>query len=107
MVEYNPKLDMVFQSLADSTRRDIIKRVAIRELSITELASDYKMSFAAVAKHISYLDRANLIKKIKRGKQRIITAHPTSIAEASRYLDQYEKLWSDRLDRLENLMVKE
>ncbi len=54
MVEYTNKLDAVFGSLADPTRRDILRRVSHKELSVNEIAKLYEkhMSLAAVSKHI-------------------------------------------------------
>jgi DNA-binding transcriptional ArsR family regulator len=65
MVEYTLSLDSIFSSLADPTRRDILRRLITQELSISELAKPYDITFAAVSKHLKVLERAQLI--IKRG----------------------------------------
>lgn len=106
MVECNDDLDLVFQSLSDSTRRDIISRVSVREQTISELAERYSMSFAGVAKHIKVLEQAKLVNKQKRGKEQIITANLSTIQFAHEYLEKYKKLWSDRFDRLEKVINK-
>ena len=43
-------VDEVFRALADSTRRDILRRCAADEPSVSRLAQAYPMSFAAVQK---------------------------------------------------------
>jgi predicted transcriptional regulator len=50
------------------TRRDILKRVSTAEHTIGELAQPYAMSFAAIAKHISVLEKAGLIRDFQRIK---------------------------------------
>ncbi|MGO1263571.1 hypothetical protein [Brevibacterium aurantiacum] len=42
------QVDAMFQALADRTRRDIVRRVMVEELSVSELAASYEMSFAGV-----------------------------------------------------------
>lgn len=104
MVERSINLDTLFQALADQTRRDILKRVSKAELSISKLAEPYKMSFAAIAKHVSVLETAKLITKRREGKQQIVTIVPNTMAVASTHLEQYEKMWNARFDALETLL---
>ncbi|RAF60523.1 ArsR family transcriptional regulator, partial [Burkholderia multivorans] len=62
------RTDAIFQALADRTRRDIVRRVAVEGLSVSELASSYDMSFAAVQKHVAVLERAGLVTKERVGR---------------------------------------
>jgi DNA-binding transcriptional ArsR family regulator len=55
------RADALFHALADRTRRDILRRSLTGERSVTLLASDYDMSFAAVQKHVAVLERAGLL----------------------------------------------
>ncbi|NJL63624.1 MAG: winged helix-turn-helix transcriptional regulator [Richelia sp. RM2_1_2] len=104
MVESTVALDRIFAALADTTRRDILKRVSIAEHTISELAASYTMSFAAIAKHISVLEKAGLITKCRRKKEKVIQIQPKAIEVAFSYLSEYEKVWSDRFDALEKLL---
>ncbi len=104
MVESTIALDQIFAALADATRRDILKRVSIAEHTISELAASYAMSFAAIAKHISVLEKAGLIIKRRSGKEKVIQIQPKAIEVAFSYLSEYEKVWSDRFDVLEKLL---
>jgi DNA-binding transcriptional ArsR family regulator len=104
MVESIIALDMVFGALADATRRDILKRVSRGEHTISELAESYAMSLAAVAKHVSVLEKAGLVTKCRRGKEKVIHIEPKAIQVAAAYLSEYEKVWGARFDALENLL---
>ncbi len=106
MVEYSIDLNTVFGSLADETRRDILKRVSKREHSISELAKPYKrfMSFAGIAKHVSILESARLITKRREGKRQIIGIAPKAVKVAITHLEKYEKVWNDRFSALDELL---
>lgn len=96
-VDFSNRLDAIFGSLSDPTRRDILKRVSINELTISEIASPYAMSLAAISKHLKILEKAKLVMKRRIGKQQVVTISPAALKEASSYLRQYEKLWGGRL----------
>lgn len=107
MVEYSLDLDLVFGSLADPTRRDIFKRVSRKEQTVSEVAKHYKMSLAAISKHLKIMERARLIQKRQHGRQQLINATPATLKTVQDYVAQYEKLWNKRFDALETYLKKE
>jgi DNA-binding transcriptional ArsR family regulator len=104
MVERTLNLDYVFGSLADSTRRDILRRLSEQELSIGEVAKSYDLTFAAVSKHLKVLEKAQLIIKRRNGKKYLAQASPVTIQDAIEYLNFYQKLMEGRLDSLESYL---
>lgn len=100
-------LDNIFGSLSDSTRRDILRRVAMQEMSVSEVAAPYDLSLAAVSKHLKILEKAKLIMKRRRGKQQYVQLAPYAFRDATEYLEWYRKLWEQRLDALEELLKQE
>jgi DNA-binding transcriptional ArsR family regulator len=101
MVEQVFDLDVIFASLSDPTRRDIIRRISLNGMSIGAIARNYQISFAGVAKHLDVLERAGLIRKTRKGKEQIVTIDPTGLAAANGYLEPYRQLWEQRLDSLD------
>jgi DNA-binding transcriptional ArsR family regulator len=101
MVEQVYSLDAVFGSLSDPTRRDILKRVSRRSMSISSIARQYELSFAGVAKHLDVLERAGLVNKTRLGREQIVTIDPVALAAANDYLESYKRLWEQRLDSLD------
>jgi DNA-binding transcriptional ArsR family regulator len=97
-------VDRIFRALADATRRDILRRTLTGEQSVSALAADYDMSFAAVQKHVAVLEAAHLILKRAEGRERLVRADPETIARARRLLTEYERLWRSRIDRLDDLL---
>lgn len=98
------RLDRVFRALADATRRDIVRRTLLGEVSVSGLAADYDMSFAAVQKHVAVLEAAGLVHKTSAGRERLVRAVPEEIARARACLEQLETLWRHRLDALDAIL---
>ncbi len=107
MVEYTLSLDSIFGSLADPTRRDILNRVSEKELSISEIAQPYDFTLAAISKHIKILEKAKLVIKRRQGKQQLVQVSPLAFKDAATYLENYQKLWDERFDALEEYLSKE
>ncbi len=101
------EVDRIFRALADATRRDILRRTTESEASVSALAATYDMSFAAVQKHVTVLADAGLVTKKAQGRERLVCANPAQIARARALLDQYERLWRSRIDRLDDLLAED
>ena len=100
----HPQLDLVFQALADPTRRDIVRRAIDAEEGIVQLAGHYPMSFAAVQKHVAVLERAGLVTKQRIGRRKVVRTDPERLRVVRRLLDRYEELWLGRIDRMAELI---
>jgi len=98
------EVDRLFRALADATRRDIVRRTLLGEATVSELAGAYDMSWAAVQKHITVLERAGLVTKRPDGRERIVRGNPQQIERAQALLDSYEQIWRGRVERLDNLL---
>ena len=101
------EVNRIFRALADATRRDIVRRTLVTEVSVSQLAEAYDMSFAAVQKHVAALEEAGLITKDRRGRERMVRSDPERIRKAQRLLDQFERVWRSRIDRLDALLEEE
>lgn len=99
-------VDRVFQALAAATRRDILRRTILDEQSVSALAVEYDMSFAAVQKHIAVLEAAELVIKRAQGRERLVRANPDMIARVRILLARYEELWRSRIDRLDAILAE-
>jgi len=98
--------DRIFAALADATRRDIVTRVLRDEASVSTLARQYAMSFAAVQKHVAVLERAGLVTKRRRGRERIVSGDVATIREAAGLLVEYEEIWRARIGRIEDILIE-
>jgi DNA-binding transcriptional ArsR family regulator len=96
--------DRIFSALADTTRRDIVRRAIAGEEGVAELAAHYPMSFAAVQKHVAILERAGLIGKQRIGRRKVVRTSVERIRVAQDLLDRYQELWRGRFDRMAELI---
>jgi DNA-binding transcriptional ArsR family regulator len=101
------RLDTVFHALADPTRRGMLANLALGEKSIGELAEPLAMSFAGASKHVKVLEEAGLLSRRKVGRMHLIRLEAKPLEEAERWLRQWEKFWTVRLDRLEALIERD
>ncbi|MFD5266402.1 ArsR/SmtB family transcription factor [Streptomyces sp. NPDC058335] len=100
-------LNRLFHALSDPTRRGVLRRCARGDLSVSQLAAEYPMSFAAVQKHVSVLEQAGLVSKRRRGREQLVRAEPDALARARRALDELEALWRGRVERMSSLLEPE
>jgi|SRR5688572_21887400 DNA-binding transcriptional ArsR family regulator len=107
MVERDAYLDSLFGSLADPIRRDMLQRLISAQYTVSQLAKNYSVSFAAVAKHLNVLEKAKLVVKERRGKEQVVSIAPAALRDASEYLARYEALWNKRFDALDNLLKEQ
>ncbi len=99
------QVDLLFHALADATRRDIVRRAIGSEHSVSDLAAGYEMSFAAVQKHVAVLERAGLVTKTRRGRERLVSTDIATVSQASQLLDQFEELWRNRVSKMSELLA--
>jgi DNA-binding transcriptional ArsR family regulator len=100
------RVDRVFSALGDATRRDILRRAAVGEHSVSALAAAYAMSFAAVQKHVAVLERAGLVVKRRQGREHLVSTDVTTVRHAREQLEVLEALWRDRLDRFGDVLAE-
>ncbi len=101
MVEQSAFRDSVFRALADPTRRTIVERLAVGERTVGEIAEPLAMSLAAASKHIGVLERAGLVKRRKRGRERICSLEPGGLFAVRDWVERYAGFWNERLDALD------
>jgi DNA-binding transcriptional ArsR family regulator len=99
-------VDSLFRALADATRRDVLRRCIRGEPSVSRLADDYPMTFAAVQKHVAVLERAGLITKVRRGREQLVRTDRDAVDRARRVLDELETAWRGRVDRMADLLTQ-
>jgi DNA-binding transcriptional ArsR family regulator len=100
------EVDRLFHALADTTRRDVLRRCTHGEASVSRLADVYPMSFAAVQKHVAVLERAGLVTKQRRGREQLVRTDADAVGRARRVLDELEAAWRGRVDRMSDLLAQ-
>jgi DNA-binding transcriptional ArsR family regulator len=97
-------LSATFAALADPTRRAILARLASGETSVSKLAEPFAMSLPAVSKHLKVLERAGLIARGRDAQMRPCRIEPQALKTVDDWLEEYRRLWEQRLDRLDDYL---
>ncbi|MGB0505080.1 MAG: ArsR/SmtB family transcription factor [Pikeienuella sp.] len=101
------QLDAIFAALADSTRRDIVARLAGHEMPLSKLAEPLPMSQTAVSKHVGVLAEAGLVRVEKRGRTRFCALQPSPMGQAADWLKFYQRFWENQLESLARSLAEE
>ena len=108
MVKHSSEqLDNIFKALSDSTRRAMLIRLSKEELSVTELAAPYKMSLAAVSKHLKVLEAAQFVEKEKQGRNFRCRANLAPLNEITELLESLGAFWRTQLNSLDDFFSKD
>lgn len=94
------QVSQVFHALSDPTRRHILERLAAGPLPAGELARPYRMSPAAVSKHLKVLEDAGLIRQERHSQWRPRWLDAGPLEPAAAWLDAYRRFWDRSFDSL-------
>src|SRR5918999_4717415 len=98
-------VDDLSPALSNSTRRDILRRCAEGDRSVSRLADAYPMSFAAVQKHVAVLERVGLVTKERRGREQLVITELAAVDRVRHVLDELEQAWRGRAERMSDLLA--
>lgn len=95
----------VFAALGDRTRLALVGRLcAGGPLSIARLTAGSALTRQAITKHLNVLASADLVRGVRRGRERIWELKPDRVDAARRYLDEVSQRWDEALDRLKRFV---
>ncbi|WP_109301429.1 helix-turn-helix transcriptional regulator [Aquimarina sp. AU474] len=96
----------VFQAIADPVRRDIIQLISKESLTINDVAEEFDISRPAISKHIKILNECGIIEIYQKGRERFCKIQPQNLLPAFLWIEQYKKLWEDKIDSFENYLIE-
>jgi DNA-binding transcriptional ArsR family regulator len=99
-------LDATFAALANPTRRAILARLALGDVSVNELAEPFSMSQPAISRHLKVLELAGLISAGSDAQRRPRKLEAGPLAEASEWLESYREFWESSFNRLDDVLAE-
>jgi DNA-binding transcriptional ArsR family regulator len=99
-------LSMTFAALSDPTRRAILARLSLGEISVKELAQPFSLSAPSITKHLKVLERAGLIKRSREAQWRPCRLEAAPLREAFVWTENYRRFWEQSLNRLDDYLGK-
>jgi DNA-binding transcriptional ArsR family regulator len=96
---------LVFAALGDETRLRLVAQLCGgRPRSISQLAEGSKLTRQAITKHLRVLERARIVRNVRKGRESLFEFDPQPIDELKRYLDLVSKQWDQALARLKSFV---
>ena len=91
----------VLGAISHPSRRAILARLAAGPARVTEIAEPFDMSLNAVSKHLKVLEGAGLVRREVQGRDHVIEFQAAPLRQVAGWVHEYERFWTERLDRLE------
>ncbi|MDX5349857.1 MAG: metalloregulator ArsR/SmtB family transcription factor [Paracoccaceae bacterium] len=101
------RLDAVFSALADPTRRAILAMLLEDDMAVTDVAEPFKVSLAAISKHLAVLADAGLISRERRGRVIWCKLEPDALRAASIWMQGFGQFEPLDLDAFERFLAEE
>lgn len=89
-----------FAALADPTRRVLLERLAVADLTVTELGQGLELSQPALSAHLRVLREAGLVTAVPEGRLRRYALNPQAFTVLREWLEELDRFWRTRLDAL-------
>src|SRR5262245_2258736 len=99
-------LDLVFQALADPTRRQIVDRLCRGPASVSQLAQPFAMTLPAVVQHLHVLEASGLVRSEKIGRTRTCHIESSVLRTAEHWIGERRTTWERRFDRLGEILAE-
>lgn len=95
-----------FNAVAEPRRRDILDLLADGERSVSEIVAGLPVSQPQVSKHLKVLKEVGIVRSRSEGRQRLYRLEPLALKPIHDWLEGYERLWNERLDRLDGYLYE-
>ena len=97
----------IFQAIADPTRREILKLIALKSMTPNSLAEHFNSSRQAVSKHIKILTECMLLEQKLSGREIYYHFNSKKLKELDEWLEPFRLMWENRFSELDRLLAKQ
>ena len=98
------QLDLVFNALADRTRRGILARLAQEDAKVGKLTALFTISQPAISRHLKVLEAAGLVSRNRQGTMRLSHLEAQPLMGAADWIADYRAYWAESYSRLDELL---
>ncbi|MEO9864800.1 MAG: metalloregulator ArsR/SmtB family transcription factor [Yoonia sp.] len=91
-------LNEFFAALSDPTRRAVLERLVRGPATVSDLAAPHDMALPTFMRHLGVLERAGLVRSIKKGRVRTCHLEPAPLLEAQGWLAWQRTVWESQID---------
>lgn len=98
--------NLIFQALADPSRRAIFESLTRGEAAVKDLTARFDISQPAVSQHLATLKAAGLVRGRREGRSTYYRVDPQGLKPLTDWIQHYRAFWTERIDRLEGLLER-
>ncbi len=106
MLNHQALVTLLFQALADPTRRQFVERLSIGPASVSELAQPTGLTLPAVMQHLQILEASGLVRSEKSGRVRMCQLQLQALAPAEEWIGARRANWQHHFDRLDAYLAE-
>lgn len=99
-------LDRAFAAYAHPIRREIIERLAGREMTVGEATGDFGVSKPAISRHLRVLEDAGAIVRVIDGRNHRLRLSEAALGEAEAWITRQRELWERKFDVLDEYLAE-
>ena len=96
----------IFTALADPSRRAIFESLTRGEAAVKDLTVRFDISQPAISQHLATLKDAGLVNSRRDGRCVYYRVEPRGMQPLIDWIAHYRAFWTERVDRLEQLLEK-
>ena len=91
----------IFAALGDRTRLSLVAKLSAgHPRSIAQLTEGSRLTRQAITKHLRVLEKVEIVRSIRAGRESLFELHTEPIEELKNYLDLVSRHWDRALSRL-------
>jgi DNA-binding transcriptional ArsR family regulator len=95
-----------FNAVAEPRRRQILDLLGDGERTVNEIVAELPVSQPQVSKHLKVLKEVGLVRSRSLGRQRLYRLDPLALKPIHDWVQEYEQMWNERLDRLDGYLYQ-
>jgi len=104
MIMARPPTRDAFDAVAEPKRRQILKLIGARELSVNEIVASLQLPQPMVSKHLGVLKKAGLVSERRAGRQRLYRVNVEQLKLIHDWVTPFEQFWNERFDRMDRVL---
>ena len=83
-------MNLLFKALNDSTRREILELLKVRDLTAGEIADQFNISKPSISHHLDLLKQAGLVEATKEGQFIFYSLNVTVVDDIVKWFLQFK-----------------
>lgn len=94
-----------FNAVAEPRRRQLLDLLRSGERPVNDLVAELRLAQPVISKHLRVLREVGLVEVRDAGRQRLYRLNADPLRPMHAWLSEFEQLWSDRFDRLDDVLA--